>query len=88
MPEVEYPDIVIDEIPVETDTETDETELVSVDENVQIINEVPPVQNILEEDSEEEPEIEISEPAEDEISENVSAQTLTEEQEDEEDNFT
>ena len=87
MPEVEYPDIVIDEIPVETDTETDETELVSVDENVQIINEVPPVQNILEEDSEEEPEIEISEPAEDEISENVYAQTLTEEQEDEEDNL-
>lgn len=87
MPEVEYPDIVIDEIPIETNSDTDETELVSVDENVQIVTEVSPVQNILEEDSEEEPEIEISEPAEDEISENVSAQTLTEEQEDEEDNL-
>lgn len=68
MPEIEYPDITIDEIPAETVDATDETELVSVDENIQIVNEIPPVQNILEgETGEEQPEEEniiIEEPAE------------------------
>lgn len=68
MPEIEYPDITIDEIPAETVTATDETELVSVDENIQIVNEIPPVQNILEDETgEKQPEEEniiIEEPAE------------------------
>ena len=68
MPEIEYPDITIDEIPAETVDATDETELVSVDENIQIVNEIPPVQNILEDETgEEQPEEEniiIEEPAE------------------------
>lgn len=68
MPEIEYPDITIDEIPAKTAAATDETELVSVDENIQIVNEIPPVQNILEDETgEEQPEEEniiIEEPAE------------------------
>lgn len=53
MPEVEYPDITIDEIPVKKDNSTDDTELVSIDENIEIVNnnEIPPVQNILEEEA-------------------------------------
>lgn len=68
MPEIEYPDITIDEIPAETVAATDETELVSVDENIQIVNEIPPVQNILEDETgEKQPEEEkiiIEEPEE------------------------
>lgn len=68
MPEIEYPDITIDEIPAETVDATDETELVSVDENIQIVNEIPPVQNILEDETgEKQPEEEkiiIEEPEE------------------------
>lgn len=51
MPEIEYPDITIDEIPAQTeDVTSDDTVLVSVDENIQIVNEIPPVQNILEDE--------------------------------------
>lgn len=51
MPEIEYPDITIDEIPAQTEDVTpDDTVLVSVDENIQIVNEIPPVQNILEDE--------------------------------------
>lgn len=55
IPEVEYPDITIDEIPVaETDTSIDDTEIVDVNENIQIENQIPAVDNILSEEIEEE----------------------------------
>ncbi len=68
MPHVEYPDITIDEVPVTTNSnKTDETELIPVNENVQIINEIPPVQNILSEEDAD--KIEITEPVIDSSSE-------------------
>lgn len=48
MPEVEYPDITIDEIPIEqNNNQTEETEIISVNEDIQLNNEIAPVDNIL-----------------------------------------
>lgn len=48
MPEVEYPDITIDEIPIEqNNNQTEETEIISVDEDIQLNNKIAPVDNIL-----------------------------------------
>lgn len=60
MPEVEYPDITIEEIPVETNSEKDETEILSIDENIEIDNEIAPVQNILEEEYDESEEEQVT----------------------------
>lgn len=50
IPEVEYPDITIDEIPIEqSNLQTEDTEVISIDENIQIGNEIQPVDNILSE---------------------------------------
>lgn len=55
MPEVEYPDITIDEVPItEPDTSIDDTEIVDVNENIQIENQIPAVDNILSEEIEKE----------------------------------
>lgn len=49
IPEVEYPDITINETPVEqNDTSTDNTEIVAIDESIHIDNTLPPVDNVLE----------------------------------------
>ena len=48
MPEVEYPDITIDEIPIEqNNNQTEETEIISVNEDIQLNNKIAPVDNIL-----------------------------------------
>lgn len=48
MPEVEYPDITIDEIPIEqNNNQAEETEIISVNEDIQLNNEIAPVDNIL-----------------------------------------
>lgn len=48
MPEVEYPDITIDEVPIEqNNNQTEETEIISVNEDIQLNNEIAPVGNIL-----------------------------------------
>ena len=48
MSEVEYPDITIDEIPIEqNNNQTEETEIISVNEDIQLNNEIAPVDNIL-----------------------------------------
>lgn len=48
IPEVEYPDITIDEIPIEqNNNQTEETEIISVNEDIQLNNEIAPVDNIL-----------------------------------------
>ena len=50
IPEVEYPDITIDEISIEENNDqTEDTEVISVEENIQINNEIEPVDNILSE---------------------------------------
>lgn len=55
IPEVEYPDIVIDEIPIEqNNNQTENTEVISVEENIQINNEIEPVDNILSENPKQE----------------------------------
>lgn len=56
MPEVEYPDITIDEIPIEqNNNQTEETEIISVNEDIQLNNEIAPVDNILSIEEEELP---------------------------------
>lgn len=48
MSEVEYPDITIDEIPIEqNNNQTEETEIISVNEDIQLNNKIAPVDNIL-----------------------------------------
>ena len=48
MPEVEYPDITIDEIPIkQNNNQTEETEIISVNEDIQLNNKIAPVDNIL-----------------------------------------
>lgn len=48
MPEVEYPDITIDEIPIEqNNNQAEETEIISVNEDIQLNNKIAPVDNIL-----------------------------------------
>lgn len=55
IPNVEYPDITIDEISVaEPDNSIDNTEIVDVNENSQIENQIPAVGNILSDDIKEE----------------------------------